>query len=494
MSVLSESGQASWHTWSTNGESLAFGTSSQSADISFSSNATLSIKTFKFEDGIQLETKTSVTSPEKFQSLKFTSEKVLLAGHDNGSISFYSPLAEKLSEIPNAHTGPVKCIDANKFKPNVVATGASQSEVLIWDLNKLPPAQPTAPGPKTQPFVPVSAVAWNCKVEHILANGSGTTGGGASPCVVWDVRKNSPIIKLQDTTGRMQCSSLAWNPEIATQIAVASEDDISPVVQFWDLRMAASPIKQLANFQKGVNNIQFCPFDERLLLSISKDNTLRVFNVQDSSEVYYNELRSNWPFCANWSTNSKLPEMISVSSCDGNFALYSVEGQQGENQIKPSVQNTAISDAFGAFGDSDPLPTPEVVKTKVEAPKIKICPKWQNKSRCSANFGFGGKLITVTNKTSVKISQIPANEILKFRTAELIGALSSSENIINYCHSNSEKNQFWRLLSARLNGRNTLISELGYYSVLENNFIDLRYKFRFFFLFYETENLSHCVV
>ena len=45
----------------------------------------------------------------------------------------------------------------------------------------------------------------------------------------------------------MHCSGLAWNPEVATQLVLASEDDRMPVIQMWDLRFATSPLKVLEN-------------------------------------------------------------------------------------------------------------------------------------------------------------------------------------------------------------------------------------------------------
>lgn len=48
-------------------------------------------------------------------------------------------------------------------------------------------------------------------------------------------------------SSQMHCSGLAWNPEVATQLALASEDDRMPVIQVWDLRFATSPLKVLEN-------------------------------------------------------------------------------------------------------------------------------------------------------------------------------------------------------------------------------------------------------
>ena len=74
-------------------------------------------------------------------------------------------------------------------------------------------------------------------MQHILA----TTF--SSRCVVWDLRKNDPIIKVSDSASRMRTKVVAWHPDVATQLCLASEDDHTPVIQMWDLRLASSPIK-----------------------------------------------------------------------------------------------------------------------------------------------------------------------------------------------------------------------------------------------------------
>ena len=46
------------------------------------------------------------------------------------------------------HTGPVRCLDVNPFQSNLLVSGASDSEIYIWDLNN--PSTPMSPGSKTQ--------------------------------------------------------------------------------------------------------------------------------------------------------------------------------------------------------------------------------------------------------------------------------------------------------------------------------------------------------
>ena len=77
-----------------------------------------------------------------------------------------------------------------------MASGASDSEIYIWDLNNV--ANPMTPGQKSAPPDDVTCVAWNRQVQHILASTY------AGRCVVWDLRKNEPIIKVSDSMSRVR--------------------------------------------------------------------------------------------------------------------------------------------------------------------------------------------------------------------------------------------------------------------------------------------------
>lgn len=85
----------------------------------------------------------------------------------------------------------MQALDFNPFKTSLLASGASDSEIYIWDLTN--PTNPLTPGSKTLPPDNISCVAWNRQVQHILASAS-----PCGRCVVWDLRKNEPIIKVSD--------------------------------------------------------------------------------------------------------------------------------------------------------------------------------------------------------------------------------------------------------------------------------------------------------
>lgn len=55
---------------------------------------------------------------------------------------------------------------------------------------------------------------------------------------------------LRCVCSQRRCSVLAWNPDVATQLVVASEDDRTPTLQMWDLRNSMSPVKEFVGHVK----------------------------------------------------------------------------------------------------------------------------------------------------------------------------------------------------------------------------------------------------
>lgn len=166
---------------------------------------------------------------------------VIVAGCESGHLQVYNAAklldksGDAIISTQDNHSGAIRALDFNPFQTNLLASGAGESEILIWDLNNT--TTPMSPGSKTQPFEDIQNVGWNKQVQHILASVFSTR------CVVWDLRKNEPIIKLSDSQSRVRWRAMQWHPEIATQLWLASEEDQAPVVQLWDLRYATSPAK-----------------------------------------------------------------------------------------------------------------------------------------------------------------------------------------------------------------------------------------------------------
>lgn len=231
---------------------LAAGTAAQQLDASFDTTSSLDIFSLNLsENGHGMPKVASLAMDNRFHSLVW-GPGVLVGGMEHGLVQVFDA-AKVIKGEENAltfskdkHTGSVNSLDLNPFQGNLLASGASDSEIYIWDLNKL--SSPMTPGAKSQPLEDIKCVSWNRQVQHILASTA------SSKCVVWDLRKNEPIIKLSDTASgtRMRCKDVAWHPEVATQLCLASEDDHAPVIQIWDLRLASSPLRTMEAHTKGV--------------------------------------------------------------------------------------------------------------------------------------------------------------------------------------------------------------------------------------------------
>ncbi|XP_073769587.1 protein transport protein Sec31A isoform X18 [Danio rerio] len=446
---------------------LAAGTSAQQLDATFSTNASLEIFELDLADSaLAMKSCGSFSSPHRYHKLVWgphgienqgLPSGVLIAGGENGNIILYdaSKIIAGDSEViilqSEKHTGAVRALDVNSFQSNLVASGGNESEIYIWDLNNF--SSPMTPGPKTQPQEDISCVAWNKQVQHILASAS--PSGKAS---VWDLRKNDLIIKVSDHSNRMHCSGLAWNPEVATQLVLASEDDRMPVIQMWDLRFATSPLKVLENHTRGILAIAWSVADPELLLSCGKDNRILCWNPNTAEVLYELPTSTQWCFDIQWCPRN--PAVLSAAAFDGHISIYSIMG--GSNDNANNLQADQLSSSFGnmdPFGTGKTLPPlqlPQQTSPQSTITPLKKPPKWIRRP-VGASFAFGGKLVTLDNikptaqqpqQTAahvVHISQVVTETDFIHRSNQLQTTLNAG-NFLEYCQNKIEtvQNEFER--------------------------------------------------
>ncbi|XP_064370036.1 protein transport protein Sec31B isoform X4 [Dromaius novaehollandiae] len=422
---------------------LATGTSAQQLDASFSTNATLEIFEIDFRDpSLDMKRKGTLPASNRFHKLIWgnfgngspESSGVIIGGGDNGVLTMYSAhriLASKSEPVigqTEKHSGPVRALDFNPFQSNLLASGANDSEIFIWDLNNF--SVPMTPGAKSQ----------------------------------------------------MHCSGMAWHPEVATQLVLSSEDDRLPVIQIWDLRFATSPLSQLEGHMRGVLSVSWCQADPELLLSSAKDSRILCWNPSMGEVVYELPIRSQWCFDVQWCPRN--PTVFSAATFDGWINIYSVMGGSLEAQQKTQADKISSSfnnlDPFGTGQTLPPLQVPEQVAQTTLIPPLKKPPKWIRRP-VGVSFAFGGKLITfgLTKvpgqqvqqicPRQVFISQVTTETEFLVRSRELQMALQSG-NLLEYCKGKIQtaKLQFdenlWNFLKVNLEqeSRTKLLKLLGY--------------------------------
>lgn len=209
---VKRSGTVAWSPISQERGFIAVGTVANAIDDSFETTADLEVMSVDFAPGAgkDMQIKGAIKSNERFHRLAWSGHAagstelplgILAGGMVDGSIGFWNPAiiskqmqGEPLVARVQKHKGPVRGLDFNSFKPNLLASGATESEILIWDLANPKAPNVYTPGTPTQPLSDITCVAWNGKVEHILAS-TGVSGTS----VVWDLRQKRPVISFTDS-------------------------------------------------------------------------------------------------------------------------------------------------------------------------------------------------------------------------------------------------------------------------------------------------------
>ncbi|KFK35498.1 hypothetical protein AALP_AA5G292600 [Arabis alpina] len=445
---------------------MAAGTMAGAVDLSFSSSANLEIFKLDFQsDDRDLPLVGEIPSSERFNRLAWGkngsgSEEfslgLIAGGLVDGNIDLWNPLSLIRSQSSEnalvghltVHKGPVRGLEFNAITPNLLASGADDGEICIWDLAK--PSEPShfpllkGSGSATQGEV--SFISWNRKVQQILASTSynGTT-------VIWDLRKQKPIINFADSV-RRRCSVLQWNPDIATQIMVASDDDSSPTLKLWDMRNTMSPVREFSGHQRGVIAMEWCPSDSSYLLTCAKDNRTICWDTNTAEIVAELPAGNNWNFDVHW--YPKIPGVISASSFDGKIGIYNIEGCSRYGTEENNYGTAPLR-----------------------------APKWY-KRPVGASFGFGGKLVSFHAKappkgassiqSEVLLHSLVTEQSLVSRTSEFEAAIVNGDkaSLMGLCEKKAEETESeeeketWGLLKimfeAGETSRTKLVSHLGF--------------------------------
>lgn len=293
----------------------------------------------------------------------------------------------------------------------MIASGGSDGEIFIWDLNSL--ATAFAPGRTPTRNNDIDAIAWNNNVAHILASGSSE---GTS---IWDLKNRKEVLHLnfQSPTGtnsRNLISSIAWHPDNSTTLITASSDENSPVILLWDLRNANAPQKVIQGHDKGVLSIDWCKQDSSFLLSSGKDNKTLLWNPLTGEKLGDYPVTSNWNFQTSFNPN--IPDIFASASFDGKISVQTLQ----DTNSKDETQKKGEGDDFWNSNSYIDAQHPTV--------SLKKAPKWLIRP-CSVSFGFGGKVVSVKktgdNQSQVSISKFSGDESLISDTSKLATALNS---------------------------------------------------------------------
>ncbi|KAF8631103.1 hypothetical protein AX17_005148 [Amanita inopinata Kibby_2008] len=480
---------------------LATGTVAGALDESFSNESQLEIWAPDFLDKDEFDLggvrgrgpKGSVKDSARYNRLTWGAvdsnrqRGVIAAGLENGELALWDPdkilagleASESLILRNTMHTGPVRGLDFNPIQTSLLASGGVSGEVYIWDLKD--PSKPYTPTPGTRStkLDEITSVAWNQQVPYVVAGASST-----GYTVVWDLRGKREVVALAygggagtlagnigggpggslAVGGRRGMSDIAWHPDNATRVVTASEDDTSPIIMVWDLRNARAPEKILTGHEKGVLSLSWCKKDADLLLSCGKDNRALCWNPQTSEIIGELPSANNWAFQVGWCPRN--PDLLATAFFDGTIGIHSLQSTN-----EPSIAGRA---AVPQANGDDIFDSANIARVSQSGTfSLKQPPKWL---RCpaSCSFGFGGKLVTVSNLASaqgknqssvVHIRKVTTEQQLIERAAKLQNAVES-DSLQTFAEGRTEAaaSEGWKALLSlfKANSRDELVTLLGF--------------------------------
>ncbi|KAF9386751.1 protein transport protein S31 [Mortierella sp. AD011] len=465
---------------------LATGTVAGAFDANFSNTSQLEIfdlnLTDKSPESMEISQPAGIVSCNaRFNRLAWASPTVdrpygtIAGGMENGELNLWDANAilngseNVLFSRQTNHSGPVRGLHFNPFQQNLLSSASSNGEIFIWDLGNL--TKPYTPGSRSSKLEDITCVAWNNHVQHILATSS-TTGY----TVVWDLKSKREVLTLsypgasvggmgsmgnlgQMGASRRGITAIAWNPDVATQIITATEDDNNPVILVWDLRYAHAPEK-----------------DSDLLLSAGKDCRSLCWNPKSGEVIGELPASSSWTFDIAWCPRN--PDLL---------ASVSFDGQINVDSIQSTHESGAASGSHAAQEAHDPFAPPQFQTQNTAATiSLKQPPKWLRRP-VGATFGFGGKLAIFRNRPapplnlppgavapagvpttipSVTLANVVTETELVQRANDLEYALET-KTLDKFCEGRSQTNatsEYWTVLRAlfEANPREHLLHHLGF--------------------------------
>ncbi|KAI5466900.1 hypothetical protein BGZ63DRAFT_476614 [Mariannaea sp. PMI_226] len=375
-------------TWSPGAGNpfLVTGTRAGAVDGDFSDESKLELWDLALDDqeqGLELQPVASINTETRFYDVAWSPPdddhpRGIIAGAlENGSLDLWD--AEKLIagesdaliSQTRKHTGPIKALQFNPLKPQILATAGAKGEIYIYDINDI--ANPFRLGNAQARSDDIECLAWNEKVSHILA-----TGGTGGFVTVWDLKTKKASLTLNNN--RKAVSAIAWDPNNSTKLLTGTPDDANPVILLWNLRNSNAPEKTLQGHEQGILSLSWCRQDSEFLLSSGKDNRTIVWNPRTGER--YGELPevTNWTFLTRFNPHN--PNLSATASFDGKITVQTLQNTNPDTSKAAAEKNLDDEDFFRAAQDQPQDASWTLGKA----------PNWFERP-IGVSFGFGGKVV-----------------------------------------------------------------------------------------------------
>ncbi|KXX77682.1 Protein transport protein SEC31 [Madurella mycetomatis] len=446
---------------------VATGTRSGAVDADFSDETKLELWDLNLDapdHGLELQPMSSISTESRFYDIAWGAPSdehprgVIAGAMEDGSLQLWDAAKllageEALMARATKHTGPIKALQFNPIRPQVLATAGAKGELFVWDINDTS----TAFRLGTAAAHDIDCVAWNRKVSNILATGS--AGGFVT---VWDLKTKKASLTLNNN--RKPVSAIAWDPNNSTNLLTATSDDNTPVILLWNLRNSQAPEKTLQGHDQGILSLSWCQQDAGLLVSCGKDNRTLVWNPQTGERYGEFPESTNWVFSTRFNPDN--PNLSAAASFDGKITIQTL--QNTNPSAVPASQTNMDDDDF--FSKAP---------TQLQGASFSLAraPAWFEPP-VGVSFGYGGKLIIFKKNdtpagqprsSKIQISSFSVDSDIGSATEKFEEAFSNGD-IAGICDSHlanaktEEEKADWQVLKtlSEMDGRTKIIEHLGF--------------------------------
>ncbi|KAL7579856.1 hypothetical protein ACA910_004868 [Epithemia clementina (nom. ined.)] len=361
----------------------------------------------------------------------------------------------RILSLPTNSKGPIKALSFNSLEPSHLAVGGSNGTSWVIDLSSSNP-QLQEPSPGHAQKAEITAIAWNSQVAHIVA-----TAAADGSVTVWDLKGHKAWCELRAEAGQA-VADLVWNPKQGLHLLTASADDRNPVIKVWDLAASTSmPVQQMSGHQGGILQISWCPHDDTLLLTTSKDTRTLLW-----------DLRTLQPIAELPNESAEEASSSEAAAAHSNpSALFAQASSFGQKHMRYQVSWSPLKRGVALTCSLD---------RKVQAHSILSLatragrpPAWMKPSSTVIGTAFGGTFLTCAkNGTTVIVSTVTEQPLLVTRSRNLEKELETL-SIGDFCRlqqqehqlvKNSTEANIWGFLRVlfETNARQALLEHLGF--------------------------------
>ncbi|KAK2962564.1 putative Protein transport protein SEC31 [Blattamonas nauphoetae] len=303
----------------------------------------------------------------------------------NNAISIWNPA----SILANEPKDPLSSFDTGStivqkiaFNPhNCHLAVMSATDVVVYDLStsiKTPESFTLSTTTKAS-SAQYTSLAWNPKISTVLA--TSTSEGNA---IIFDTGKHRREIYnvySQDENSKIpSSSSVSWNSESSTLLAITSDSPALPVVQVWDLRDPKQPVMSFEH-TSPVLAVNWCVADPGYIITSSQDNVCRMFSTHTKSFLGY--------------LPTTLHSIKSIEWTQQNPQFISIRGQSPDSNVS-SLSMISIHDIAHALVDETQKNTQAIVELVSEHP-----PNWMMQRVSIEQTVRGKKIVTPSSGWSV---------------------------------------------------------------------------------------------